>query len=318
MTSPVKFDRCAACHVNVHRESVKEDCKSCHTETTFKGAAFDHGARTSFALDGKHAGLMCRACHTTVSTSDVPLARKVVDYSGARRECVACHADKDPHKGEFGWNCESCHRPSTFAAKDFKHPRAPDFYAGNHETVACVKCHVPAATASVKPAAPSMDCATCHKDVHLGQLGVSCETCHAVSGTKFAAVNFAHERTTFALTGKHGAVACAACHKTETRRFPSSTGAAIVFKPVETTCQSCHKDPHLGQVKAQCDTCHATATFDMPAFKHEGMDDFFSGFHGRYACVACHKKETGQFPAGQGTAVRLSVGRSCAACHKAF
>jgi hypothetical protein len=61
-----------------------------------------------------------------------------------------------------------------------------------------------------------------------------------------------------------------------------------------------------------------TATFDMPAFKHEGMDDFFGGFHGGYACVACHKKETGQFPAGRGTAVRLTVGRACAACHKAF
>lgn len=29
----------------------------------------------------------------------------------------------------------------------------------------------------------------------------------------------------------------------------------------------------------------------------------------------CHKKETGTFPAGAGTAIRFRVGTTCVACH---
>ena len=78
-------------------------------------------------------------------------------------------------------------------------------------------------------------------------------------------------------------------------------------------------DPHLGQVDQKCDTCHTTSTFAVGnTFAHTGMDDFFKGFHGRYACVDCHKKERRQYPAGIGIAVRFAVGRTCAACHPNF
>ncbi|PYR01209.1 MAG: hypothetical protein DMF96_00810 [Acidobacteria bacterium] len=340
MTKPVRFNQCSACHVNVHRDSLKEDCRVCHTETGFQGAAFDHASRTAFALDGKHEGVACRKCHTGISAPEVPLGRKVVDYGGARRECVACHGDKDPHKGEFGRVCESCHKTTTFGAKDFKHPRAPDFFGGQHEHVACEKCHVPgkmpqpfrtgasvaviaaiaspstAPGAAVPAKAPLMECASCHADVHLGQVGLACERCHAIDGVKFAAGRFSHERSQFPLTGKHQSTECAKCHLTETRAFPSGTGTAMRLHPVDNRCQACHKDPHLGQVDAECQTCHDTATFAMSTYTHRGMEDFFGGFHGRYACKECHKSETGQFPAGRGTAVRLMVGRACSACHR--
>ena len=319
MTKPVRFDQCSACHVNVHRDSVKEDCRACHTEKTFKGAAFDHEARTRFALDGKHQGLVCAKCHTNLSERVVPLARKVVDYRGAQSSCVACHADKDPHKGAFGRACDSCHRPAAFSVKDFKHPRAPDFYAGEHTRVACEKCHVPDKTARpVSVRAPALECASCHDDVHFGQVGKACDNCHAVDGVKFAAVKFSHERSRFALTGKHQTAECAVCHRTETRAFPSRTGTAVALKGLDTECRSCHKDPHLGQVDARCETCHQTAAFAVPSFAHKGMDDFFGGFHGKYACKACHQTETAVFPAGRGTAVRFAVGRTCAACHRGF
>jgi hypothetical protein len=64
--------------------------------------------------------------------------------------------------------------------------------------------------------------------------------------------------------------------------------------------------------------CHQTASFSMAAFTHRGMDDFFGGFHAKYACKDCHKAETGQFPAGRGTATRFLVGRTCASCHRGF
>ena len=335
MTAPIKFDRCSSCHVNVHRESVKDDCRSCHTEKTFTGAPFDHAVRTGFALDGKHVGLECRQCHTQVSAREVPLVRKVADYRGAKRECVACHGEKDPHKGEFGRICESCHRSDTFKAKDFKHPRAPGFFAGQHEALKCEQCHVPAkaarpvrtgasaipmipvaALASAK--APSMECASCHADVHLGQVGMACERCHGVEGVKFAAVKFSHDGSHFPLTGKHQGMECVKCHKTETRAFPSGAGAAVLFNPVDTRCLACHKDPHFGQVDAKCETCHQTATFALTSFAHKGMDDFFGGFHKKYACKDCHKPENRVYPAGRGTALRFLVGRTCADCHRGF
>jgi hypothetical protein len=339
MTTPLKFDRCSSCHVNVHRESVKDDCRSCHNQTSFTGAAFDHTVKTGFALEGKHDGLACAKCHTAVSAHDVPLARKVVDYRGAARECVACHGEKDPHKGEFGRACESCHRPATFAVKDFKHPRAPEFFGGQHDKVPCQQCHVagkrqaPARTASARPAAVlvtslspsrspspslSMECASCHTDVHFGQVGVACERCHAVDGAKFSAVRFSHDTSRFQLTGKHVGIECAKCHRTETRAFPAGTGAAMVLNPMDGQCQACHKDPHFGQVDARCETCHQTATFVVSAFVHKGMDDFFGGLHSRYACKDCHKSENRTYPAGRGTAVRFKVGRTCADCHKGF
>jgi hypothetical protein len=350
LTRPLRFDQCSACHLDVHRGNFKEDCRSCHTETTFKAAPFDHAVRTGFALDGKHVGLECVKCHTSVSPSTVPVEKRLVDFAGAPADCVGCHGSKDPHKGVFGSSCEACHRTQTFDVRDFKHPRTPEFFAGRHQPVTCQQCHVkgaalpalrePAraeaprtvlpvpvaarvlATSRAKPPQaplPSMACVSCHTDVHLGQVDLACERCHSVSAAKFAAVSFSHERARFPLTGKHADVQCVQCHRTETRAFPSGTGAAMVLHPPGVAdCRACHKDPHLGQVAAQCETCHDTATFAVPGFVHKGMEDFFGGVHGRYACVVCHKTETGLFPAGRGTAVRFQVGRTCASCHRGF
>jgi hypothetical protein len=332
MAKPVRFDQCSLCHSNVHRESIKEDCRACHTETSFHvtgptGAAakFDHAARTGYALEGKHSAVTCQQCHKNVSDASVPLARKVVDYSGAKTECLSCHTDT--HKGEYGVTCQACHRTDTFDVKGFTHPRAPEFYGGEHATLTCVQCHVPegrirptrvgAVLLSSSPT-PSMTCATCHSDIHLGQFAAACDSCHDVKGKRFAAVGFSHVNTKFPLTGRHEGLDCVACHKTETRSFPSGSGTATRFAPTALACESCHTDPHLGQMKGGCDTCHAATTFKLPSYTHQGMSDFFGGFHGRLTCESCHKRERGAFPGGPGTAVRYLVGRTCAACHEGF
>jgi hypothetical protein len=263
----LRFDRCSACHATPHRESFTEDCRSCHQETSFRGATFDHGTRTTFPLAARHAGLACRKCHTSLSADDVPLARKVADFKGLSVACDSCH--KDHHKGEFGRRCDACHRPTTFKVAGFVHPRSPEFFAGRHAGVACARCH--ARTADAAPAElPSTACNACHADVHLGQVGASCERCHDVDAVRFAPTRFSHEAAAFPLTGKHHGAACAKCHPSETAAFPASTGTARRLRPVSGECRTCHKDPHLGQVDAACGTCHSTATFEVPAYAHRG------------------------------------------------
>jgi Cytochrome c7 and related cytochrome c len=168
----------------------------------------------------------------------------------------------------------------------------------------------------VKAQAPSMACGTCHADVHLGQVGAACDRCHAVDGVKFAPSRFSHEAAGFAITGKHQSVPCVKCHPSETRTYPAGSGTAKRLKPMSGECQACHKDPHLGQVQPKCATCHSTATFTVSAYTHPGLEYTFGvGSHDRLPCKSCHKTETRQFPTGFGTALRLTVGRTCKDCH---
>lgn len=163
-----------------------------------------------------------------------------------------------------------------------------------------------------------MECASCHTDVHLGQVGESCDRCHAVDGAKFKPVRFSHDAAAFPLTGKHQPLECARCHRTQVLAYPSGTGTAVQLRPLSQDCRGCHEDRHLGQLDAQCANCHSTSAFKMSAYKHRGFEQFFAGDHGKLPCVACHKKETGRFPAGTGAAVRFKVGTTCLACHPQF
>jgi len=270
--------------------------------------------------------LACRKCHTGLSADDVPLARKVADFKGLSSACNACH--KDHHKGEFGRLCDACHTPTmTFKVPGFVHPRSPEFFAGRHAGVACVRCHVRTTDASPPPAAspggtvraklPSTTCSTCHADVHLGQVGTECQRCHSPEGARFAPIRFSHEAGAFPLTGKHRTLECARCHPSQTAAFPAGAGTAKRLSPVSHECQSCHKDPHLGQVAAACSTCHSTATFKVPAYPHPGLEILFAvATHDRLPCRSCHKVEKGRFPAGNGATLRFKVGRTCLDCHR--
>jgi nitrate/TMAO reductase-like tetraheme cytochrome c subunit len=318
-------DRCATCHADVHRGNFSQDCKACHSEFGFDRAVFDHST-TGFSLEGKHAGIACADCHKGVVIGERAGVRLVADFSGLKTACASCHADV--HRGQLGATCETCHTPATFGVTSFTHPQSPEFFAGQHAAVACAACHVPAA--SVAPAGQgaavldvtfrnlSMACASCHKDVHLGQEGAACAACHTVQQAKFAVSDFAHTKTAFPLTGRHASVACADCHKEETGVFPAGRGTAIRLKGTSTECRSCHADVHLGQLGSACATCHTTDTFHLTSYTHRdrSLAGFFVGRHAKAACEACHKTATGSFPAGPGTAVAFKIGTACVNCHE--
>ncbi|HEX7529099.1 MAG TPA: cytochrome c3 family protein, partial [Thermoanaerobaculia bacterium] len=216
------YARCADCHHDAHKglfPVATQDCATCHTETGFKPAKFDHTARTKFALDGKHATTACAACHKAAGAqAGVRLALRVVDFRGATKECVSCHVDV--HKGKLGTTCQTCHVTASFKLSAFQHPRQPEFFQGAHAGVACEKCHLSekgAATVSVKGIVlagsrqyrgVSFQCADCHKDPHLGQVGSDCAKCHSLATKGFKPDLFVHTQAKFALTGKHEAVLC--------------------------------------------------------------------------------------------------------------
>jgi nitrate/TMAO reductase-like tetraheme cytochrome c subunit len=333
-----RSNSCAACHADVHFGTFKQDCKACHSETGFAKTPFDH-TQTKFPLAGKHAPLACQACHKGAA---MPTAKAttnpVVDFRGLQTTCASCHADV--HRGDLGAGCESCHSALTFDVKTYKHARFPEFFAGQHAPLTCSQCHhatdagAPVPTRGAVRAAPATagrpavlnirfkeattTCRACHVDVHLGQVGAECQRCHNVETAKFAVAGFSHATTTFPLTGKHDAVACAACHKTVTAAFPASVGTAVRLKGLSVECRACHQDVHLGQVNLQCESCHATQTFKLPGYRHTNtrLTDFFVGRHATATCQSCHIQVTRDFPGGRGRAIMFTLDARCTACHR--
>jgi hypothetical protein len=323
-------DTCAACHVDVHRGTFRQDCSACHTESGFQKTPFDH-SKTAFPLEGKHATLACASCHTGMVTGRAAAARNVADFRGLATGCASCH--RDVHAGELGQACQTCHAPSSFQVTTYTHRRLPEFFTGQHASAPCAKCH--ASDAPSRAARPggapralpvtlrfksvTTQCATCHEDVHLGQEGAQCESCHSVRAAKFAATGFSHANAAFMLTGRHQTVACAACHKRETGTFPSRTGTAVRLKGVARECRACHADVHLGQMSTTCDGCHTTSSFVITHYVHKSRalvaSGFFTGRHATAACQDCHKPAAGAFPAGRGTATRFDLDGRCTSCH---
>ena len=61
-----------------------------------------------------------------------------------------------------------------------------------------------------------------------------CAACHTADGWRKVA--FAHDRTGFALTGRHAEIACGACHE-----------GSDFSRPLARNCASCHQDVHAGR-----------------------------------------------------------------------
>ncbi len=332
----LKADRCANCHADVHQGQFKQDCGACHKETGFAAAPFDHAKGTKFALTGRHASLPCGQCHKNASTlapSRAGRTERPVLFAGLSSNCASCHPDV--HTGEAGDACQACHGTTAFrpvTAYSHAATLAP-FFKGAHQAAPCAACHGgqarphvwriagrPTGTASAPPAAIGAwhfksigtACAGCHVDAHRGDLGAGCETCHRVEDAGFAASGFSHATTRFALTGRHQAVACSACHKA------AEPGGSVRYRGTATSCASCHTDVHLAQLGDRCETCHATDGFKIATYTHRGagLERFFVGAHATLTCRACHRPEEANFPGGKGTAVRYrGMGTACASCH---
>ena len=68
-------------------------------------------------------------------------------FSGISNECSRCHAEKEPHGGQFSGtgqeheDCSSCHSPTAWKAVIFDHSRTRFVLDGTHSDLNCAKCH---------------------------------------------------------------------------------------------------------------------------------------------------------------------------------
>jgi hypothetical protein len=95
---------CIGCHRNddAHKAKFGTACESCHGARAWGLWNFDHGRRTTYALDGAHTKVPCESCHTQAAP-----AGKAAASVGTN--CIACHRRDDTHDGAFGPGCEQCH-----------------------------------------------------------------------------------------------------------------------------------------------------------------------------------------------------------------
>jgi len=225
------------------------------------------------------------------------------------KDCVRCHLE---HNGVafhlIRWE------PSL---GKFDHNLTGYKLEGKHASLACEKCHTPT---HMLPAnrelikmkdlnksffGQSPNCTPCHIDPHKGQLGTECSKCHNVDTWK-SPKDFDHSKTRYPLTGLHMKVPCEKCHKAE------SPGGPVRYQNMKfDTCTACHTDPHKGEFKKPCETCHTTSSWKnlLPsfAFDHSKTNYPLVGKHAPVACTACHVN--GDFKAQIAFA-------NCSDCHR--
>ncbi len=294
---------CLDCHEDIDRDIRKASgyhgrieniattsCKSCHSEHLGRDAdivrldplAFDH-RHTDFHLEGAHMNVACSACH-----------KQGKKFSEAASTCNRCHGKQDPHHGNLGNECQSCHTVKSWKKFDYDHDKTDFPLHGAHRSTACSSCHI-----NEKYKDTTSSCQACHAldDVHNGANGPKCAECHNES--KWSESEFDHDRDTdFRLRGRHAKVRCEACHKDPVKdKKPSST------------CVSCHRgdDAHHGRYGKKCQTCHNATQWKKSHFDHQRNTDFpLQGKHEKLLCNACHR--------GDMYKDELSV--ECVSCHR--
>lgn len=247
---------------------VEADCGRCHV-----------------AFQAESQDALCRECHKDVG-EDI---RESTGFHGraagvANVRCRACHPE---HKGRDA-NVLGLDRAA------FDHEITDHPLRGVHLGVACEACHP---LGSRFREAPSQ-CAECHRDddVHKGGLGPDCAACHTEKA--WLQAKFDHDRTRFALEGKHRDVQCSLCHANEH------------YKDTPTDCATCHRadDRHLGRFGKRCETCHSSRGWKDARFDH-GRDTHFPlrGRHRRATCESCHPRNL----------YGEKLATDCASCHRA-
>lgn len=248
----------------------EDDCQKCHKR---------------FDKEGQNQ--LCKDCHKEI-TKDVTQKMGFHGRLKAGRDCSECHTE---HKGRAA-------KIAPINEKTFKHAQTDFELKGMHADVKteCKDCHKP----NIKYRDAPKACNACHKkdDKHEGTLGVSCENCHSEKNWKDTKETFDHNKTKFALEGRHADVKCADCHLSKK------------YREAPKDCYSCHKkdDKHKGVFGTKCANCHTAKDWKEVTFDHDKDTKYvLRGKHQSTKCESCHKP----------SAASLKLPTSCISCHRA-
>jgi len=286
----------------VPHDTFPADCALCHEGGSWTRIKpdfeYDHEKETGVRLTGAHGSAQCLRCHN--DRGPVRLF--------AERGCAGCH--EDPHRGQLGSLCQSCHNEDTWRPLEAiaAHARTRFPLVGGHAAVDCTRCHPGASEGFFPPI--GIDCESCHAQDALAVTSIDhaalglldgCVRCH--SPAAWTPAGFAHP-TSFPLSSGHGGLGCTQCHTT-----PG------VFTGLVTDCASCHLDDYQATLNpnhaaagfsTDCRICHTTAGWGGGNFAHPASFPLAQA-HANRACSECHTVP--------GTFAGLTT--DCASCHLA-
>jgi len=294
-------NECISCHLDVHQQTLGNNCSRCHTPLTWtvKDITQIHN-QSRFPLRGRHAQLDCQQCHKSAS---------LFRFDPMATECVDCHnadyyATTNPSHvaSKFPKDCSLCHNNNNWQSAIFNHNNTGFPLTGAHIGIDCVQCH------SKGYANTPTTCVSCHLTNYnattnpnhtTAKFPTTCETCHTTKAWVPSTFNH-NTATSFPLTGAHIGVACVSCH---------TNGYAAI----PTTCVSCHLTNYNGatnpnhvtnNLSKDCQICHNTTAWQPSTFNHNTTAFPLSGAHVTVACGSCH---TNGYTGGTPT--------TCVGCH---
>jgi nitrate/TMAO reductase-like tetraheme cytochrome c subunit len=279
-----------------HNGKDKVECLACHEMV-------NHSANP---IEKHHTSLKCDWCHQ-VPFEGARLA--AIEFIKLPSDCSLCH--NDPHSGQFQEMCLQCHSEHGWTGRWVADTHGPDAdfpLVGKHRSVECSRCHIGAELARARFTGLPQTCEQCHPDLHDGQFTKGCPTCHSEQGWKNLLTDPHGAGSSHPLRGKHASLECVTCH---TPPEPGSVLAEARFVRVaQEGCVSCHKDPHGGQMRSACDTCHSEQgwTGQHLLFVHDRDSEFkMDRIHSDLSCSSCHKDD--------GKRLYRPLPKTCELCH---
>lgn len=136
------LEGCGGCHVDPHAGAFDDvagpgACEDCHGQDAWLPAAWDierHNRQSAFALEGAHLVVPCGACHRD--------PRGELVLRPAASSCSSCHADAEPHAGQFeDRSCSDCHSVGSYRIPRFDHEGTRFPLEGAHADLPCASCH---------------------------------------------------------------------------------------------------------------------------------------------------------------------------------
>ncbi len=250
-------ENCTKCH-SVGNKVLRDKCLECHKEIK-ASIASKKGFHASVEVGTKN----CLVCHNEHHGRDfqlIKINKKSFNHTDMGFELKGVHAKKD---------CRACHKAEFVSDPNFK--KKTSTYMGL-----------------------SSACLNCHSDFHQGKLSANCASCHNFNSFKNPkVVGFDHNKTKFAILGKHKNVSCLKCHKTEIiNAKPAQRFKGLQFE----SCTPCHKDKHENKFGSNCKECHSEESFhaikNISSFNHDKTGFQLVGKHKTVACKLCHKTES--------------------------